>query len=229
MAVKNISLNEIAYSVLEAYRSRVDNTDEIDIRWIKYLVKITRSKILKQRFDKPMHTIDESLIQSLTPNGYPVELEIVDSSIHPLFTTEKYMVRTKIEIPQVIDTSKGVGAFVRIASTDRLNDTYPILPFRHAIHFGNGKFNIDDVCAFLLDNKLYLQSTNKQSINGIKYLDIRAVFQDPTYVATLNDPAHTDDDNYPVTSTLARDILEYILQTEFRITSQVPEENDDLN
>ena len=162
MAVKNISLNELAYSIMEFYRANVVNTDEIDIRWIKYLVNTTRAKLLKQKFDKPFHEIDEHYVQKIAPSGYAVEMEIVDSSAYATLESKRYMVRTSVSIPATIERNGKVGSFTRIGPADRLSETFDIVDYSHALVYGNGKFNKNSIAAFLLDDRIYLISKNQQ-------------------------------------------------------------------
>lgn len=218
----NITLNEVAYDILEIYRANVRNTDEIDIRQIKYWVQTTRARLLKQKYDKPFHTIDNNYIQKVRPNGQAVSTELTDSSAYTSIPTGTYMVRTAITIPPTIERD-GIGhTFTRIGPADQLGIEFNIIPYDAINYYGNGKFNHDSVAAYLLDDRIYFMSKNPQSVLGLKYVDIRGVFQNPLEVELINNSLYTDDDAYPINLNMIEDMKSIILGKEFKLSFKPP-------
>jgi hypothetical protein len=218
-----MTLNEAAYRVRRFYRTHYKETDELDIRYVYSWVITTRAKLLKQRLDKPMASIDNNLVQDLGP----VELELVDSSIcrdlpTPLLAS-KTIVRTKLDIPPTLDRSGHTGTFTRIGPADSLTTNFKVLDYDDVFYYGNGKFNRTDVCAFPLGNRIYLYSKGQNHFN-IKYIDVRGVFLDPRDASLFKDSTWTEDslENFPMNETLIDD-MENIIRNE-KILFNIPKD-----
>lgn len=223
MAVKNISLNELAWDILEIYRQNVLDTTFIDIREIKYWIQTTRTKLLKQKLDKdPLFAVDEHFVQEIKPNGSPVQMQLLDSSIYTGLPSNRHFSQTSISIPATIERNGYFHSFTRIGPADQLKESYPILGYDHALLFGNGKFNGNIPCAFIMGDRIVLTGKNIQSINGIKYLSIRGIFQNPSEVQLLNNPAYTDDMDYPINMNMVDDMKNIIMSNNFRFNNKIP-------
>lgn len=221
----NITLNQISYDILELYRAAIKDVYDIDIRQIKFWVQNTRAKLLKQKFDKPFPLIDNHYVQDLGA----VEVERIDANII-LPTGEKYLMRTKIQIPSTIERNGYPGTFTRIGSVDRLNETFNIMSYEDALYSGNGKFNRDFISAFQLGEYVYIISKNP-IYQSIKYINIRGVFQNPTLAALIANPTYTDDMDYPVNASLVDDMKALILSKEYKLilTPNSQGLNDEVN
>jgi len=223
MAVKNISLNELAYDILEIYRQNVLDTNFIDVRQIKHWVQTTRATLLKQKLDKdPLFAVDEHFVQEIKPNGTPVTIQLLDSSIYTGLPSNRYFAQTSVSIPATIERNGYFHSFTRIGPADLLKESYPIVGYDHALLFGNGKFNTSIPCAFIMGDRIVLTGKNIQSINGIKYLSIRGIFQNPTEVSKLNNPAYTDDDDYPINLNMVDTMKKMIMDSNFRFNNKIP-------
>lgn len=205
-----VTLNTIAYNILKNYRIQTKVSDDLDIRYVYQWVNNTRAKYIKQRLDKSIFEIDQSLIQSLGA----VELELVDSSIAMSLPTplpaDKYFLRTKLSIPKTIDRSGHVGTFVRIGPADRYELKYKVMTHEDALSFGFGKFNKKDVCAFVIDDKVYLCSRD-MTIKNLKWIDIRGVFQDAMAAGLFANTAFDEDSAYPLGEDMIHDIEKLII------------------
>ena len=223
MAIKNISLNELSFDILEIYRQNIKDSTFVDIRQVQYWVQTTRAKLIKQKLDKDsLFAVDEHFVQEITPNNNPVEMELLDSSIYTGLPTNRFFARTKVAIPATIERNGYFHSFTRIGPADRLKESYPIVGYDHALLFGNGKFNTNIPCAFIMGDRIVLTSKNIQAINGIKYLSIRGIFQNPKEVQLLNDHLSTDDDDYPINLNMVDDMKNMILSNNFRFNAKVP-------
>ena len=75
-----ITLDKLAYNLLETIRQKVVNTEVIDIRQVKSAIHGARGILISQAIGRrPLAPLHDSWCQSLKPtNG--LKLEIVDSS-----------------------------------------------------------------------------------------------------------------------------------------------------
>lgn len=218
-----MTLNEAAYRVRRFYRTHYKETDELDIRYVYSWVITTRAKLLKQRLDKPMATIDNNLTQDLGP----VEMELVDSSIcrnlpTPLLASKKIL-RTKLAIPPTIDRSGHTGTFTRIGPADSLTTNFKVLDYDDVFYYGNGKFNGNDICAFPLGDRIYIYSKGGGHFNTA-YIDVRGVFLDPRDAALFKDSTWTEEDEFPMNESLIDD-MEGIIRNE-KITFNIPKDTN---
>lgn len=221
----NISLNQAAWDIMEFYRNTLKDNDFTDIRQIKWWIQNVRAKLIKQKLDKPLSVPDENLVQSLTTNssGTPlIELELVDSSIYTTIPSGRYVVRTKVALPASIERDNQIGTFTRIGPIDRLGEKYKLVSQETAIISGSGKFNQQTVFAFLLGDRIYLISKNSMALIGLKYLDVRGVFQNPREAALFTNPSYTDDDNYPINANMIDDMKKILLSQEFKVSARNP-------
>lgn len=226
----NITLNQQAYDLYELYRPIYKGQDALDIRQVKQWIHNTRAMLCKQHFDKDFTWIDESFVQDLDD----VSTEIVDSSTVSGLTTERYFVRTSIDIPYSIERSNHMGSFVRIGPSDIAESSYNIVSAERAVVFGNGKFNKNDIVAFVRGTRIYLTSKS-QNVLAIKHIDIRGVFQNPNEAAIIANPTHTDNDRYPISMSMVEQMKKMIMDTNFKLammpytTNTVPVPNEEEN
>lgn len=222
----NVTLNEIAFSIHETVRGKLSDDDNISIDQIKDMVHSTRARLLKQKFDQNLRVIDDVFTQSLGA----IEVDQVDSSIHPDISSDKWMLRSLLEIPETVDRRNYEGTFTRIGPAERKSHKFNLVSYDRAIHSGHGRFNRNEVYAFLLDSKIYLMS-NSIYHKPINFIDVIGVFQNPTQVAMFKDSdgdsLYSDDGRYPISRAM-RDSLESIIIKE-RIAPQSQAPSDVVN
>lgn len=223
--MENITLNQLSYGTFEIARIRLSDDDDISIDLIKDYVHSIRSVLLEQKFNKNARVIDDAFLQSLGA----VEIEAVDSSIHPTLKSGRFMFRTKVDIPKTITRKNYEGTFTRIGPADRLGTEYNLVSYNRALFSGNGRFNKDMVFCFLLDNRIYLISNSDLIHKGIQFIDVIGVFENPMQVAQFKDSngdsLYSDAGRYPVSRTMADTIQKIILQDKFGIKIGVPPDN----
>jgi hypothetical protein len=220
--MENITLNQIAYGIFEIARIKLSDDDDISIDLIKDYVHSTRARLLEQKFNKNARIIEDVYTQSLGP----IEIEAVDSSLHPTLKSGRYMFRTIEEIPATIDRKNYEGTFVRIGPADQLGVEYNLVSYNRALFSGNGRFNKDTVFCFLRDNRIYLISNSGLIHKGIQFIDVIGVFENPSQVARFKDSngnsLYSDSGRYPVSRTLADDIQNVIFKEKFGIKVNIP-------
>lgn len=217
----NVTLNQIAHSILESVRGKISDDDNISIDQIKDMVHNTRAKLLKQKFDKNLRVIDDVFTQSLGA----LEIEPVDSSAHTSIPAGRYMYRTVLEIPETIDRRNYEGTWVRIGPADKLAKAFNLVSYARALASGNGRFNQDEIYVFILDNKLHIISNSKYH-KGIQFINGVGVFQNPSQVALFVDEngesLYSDDKRYPVSRAMRDDLENIIIKERIAPQSQVP-------
>lgn len=226
---KDTTLNELAYRLMSLYRTTNKDTDSVPIELVKDWIHSTRALLLKQRLSKPFSNMSQAVIQILGS----VELEEVDSSIESSIMSEKYMLRTKLDIPLAINTPNNLGAFIRIGPADRLSVRYKLVTYDTALFSGYGKFNSRDIHAFVLDNKIYVAARDLEAFKGLKYLDIHGIFQNPEYAALFANPNWNHDSYYPIDKHLIDDMENIITKSKFPFIMQglkdpINDDNDTL-
>lgn len=217
----HVTLNDIAYSIFESIRGKISDDDNISIDQIKSLIHSTRAMLLKQKFDKNLRVIDDVFTQSLGA----LETEQVDSSIHPDILSEKYLLRTLLEIPETVDRRNYEGTFTRIGPAERKSHKFNLVSYDRAIYSGNGRFNKNEIYAFILDSKIYLIS-NSIYHKPIEFIDAIGVFQNPTQVAMFKDQngdsLYSDDGRYPISMAMRNALEEMIVKGRMAPQSAVP-------
>lgn len=208
-----MSLNRLVYDLIELYRSNYKVTDSLDERNFAVWVQDTRTMLIKQRMDKPMRIADEAWVQDLGA----VEMEIVPSSVYEGVSTGKYMLRSVKELPSTIHFRGVPGGFTRVAPADRLNENFRIVTQERALVSGNGKFNRNQVYAFMDGNYLVLVSESNIH-KSIEFVHVKGIFNDPAEAYEFRYEEEYDwDYYYPVSNTLVNDMKRIIIETNFNL------------
>lgn len=222
----NITLNQIAYNILESVRGKIKDDENISLRQIKEMVNDARALLLRRKFAKDPWRIDDIYVQEFT-----AEIEEIDSSEVAAVASGKSMYRTVLEIPSTVDRSGSEGTLLRVGPADSLNERYTLISHERALWAGNGKFNADSIFTFIKNRKVYVISKTGTYSEGVKYIAVRGVFENPTEVAQFKDSDgesfYSDDDQYPVSSTLVGAIEEMVVK--MLIQTKVQAEQDNVN
>jgi hypothetical protein len=143
--------------------------------------------------------------------------KVLSNEITPAVNDFTYMYRTTVDIPKTIERLDGKGTFTRIGPADRLSTKFTVLTYDQALYFGNGKFNKNEICAFVLGDRIYLSSKSGLHF-GVNKLDVRGVFQDPVAAALIYDPTWTYKDNFPINKEIVDQMKELIVNSKFALT-----------
>lgn len=207
------SLNEIAYRILNVIKPKLSDDASLDISEVKYDVENIRATILKRTFsNKFRSTIPEEIVQSVPK----LEIEAVNASnVVPDLPSDKVLMRTKLQVPSILEKSSGMPLIKRISAATILSANFTIVTPQHAIYAGNGKFNQKNIFVFYEDGYLYL--ITKRLLNkGLKYINIGIVANKPTevqdFLNTNNNATLTDDSPYPASMAMIDDIEQSILK-----------------
>jgi len=206
------SFNQLIYEIIELYRANYKVTDSIDERLVATWIQHTRAKLLKQRFDENMRSIDEHNVQDLGA----VLLERVDSSSVNGLTSDRNILRTSRDIPTTIDRKGCIGTFTRLSTGDRLVNNINLVSYERALRSGNGKFNSNDLYAYLDGKKICVISKSGLHL-GLNYIQVKGVFTNPIEAyefATGN--TYDWDYEYPISESIVDDMKNMIVRDNFK-------------
>lgn len=225
-------MREIAFRLLDTYRNTSKDAENIDIRHVVSFVESQRSRILQQRFTKPMYYINENLIQNLIAEEFQLiksnnfALSVDGISIDVL---GRDVLRSVRSIPKTIDRKNTPGTWIRISPSDMLNVRINVTNHERAITSGYSRFNFSEIYAFEYNGYIYVTSKNPAVLEPISRLDLRGVFESPLAVMRLLNPTMEDEElwdlEYPLSLDLVDDIENMIINEKLKISmeSQTPE------
>jgi hypothetical protein len=229
----SITLNDIIYRMYEQLRAFPNISDSIDVREFANWTMTYRAKVLRQKIDKySINQMDESYVQDLGAVG----LEIVDSSTHDVLETNHNIVRTKIDLPLPIETSKGLGLYTRISPADRLEQRFKLINFDSLPFVGSGRFNSHEVFASQYGKRIYIYSKDP-SFFEMKFINVRGVFSNPLEAMLFINPIQTIDqlyaNEYPVNASMVEDIIMTAVTTLYKFNvsgfeDKINNQSDDL-
>ena len=125
--------------------------------------------------------------------------------------------RSSTRIPTTINRRGNIGTFTRVAPADMLEVRFNFVSYDRALKSGNGKFNNNDIYAFLNDGYMYLIS--KTNIHKyITDVNIKGVFVNPEEAYNYRYGANTwtDDMDYPVSTAIVMDMVNAIMDKKFK-------------
>jgi len=222
----SVSLNELGYRIFNIILPKVSDDSSIDIADIRYDIENTRALLIKRRYGSKFKTqLPEAIVQSIES----LEIESVNAS-NVIIQSDKVLMKTKLQIPQLLEKSSGMPMVKRISAATVLSNNFTVVTPQQAIYSGNGKFNQKNIFCFYEDGYLYLV-TKRDLFKGVKYIDVDAVFERPTeYFTFMNanlSGAFDYDSNYPVALDMIDDIEQIVIKNKLRIESTQPV--DDVN
>lgn len=221
------TLNEIAYDLLTIVRPHLSDDSDIPLSQIKYWINNQRSLWIRNEVNKK-RSVDQDLIQTIC-----TELEEVDTSDCcnvPIKCAT--ILRMKKELPPIIELHNKEAIF-RIAGIDKLAKPFSYVEYLRAPWVGNGRFNHQEVYAFLHDKRIHIFSPTNKEFLFLKHASIRAVFENPEDAAKFNEcddtPCYSDDDEYPMKTWMLPQMKEAILKSNLLIQAQAEQNADTTN
>lgn len=223
----SVSLNELSYRILNIITPKIMDDQAIDISEIQYDVETTRSLLIKRQHGKKFkYQLPEAIVQPINS----LEIEAVNNSTFASIPSDKVIMRTTLQIPQIIEKSSGMPMIKRISAATIVSGNFTIVTPQQAVYSGNGKFNSKNIFCFYEDGYLYLV-TKRDLFKAVKYIDLDAAFERPTEVFTFLNTnfsgSYDNDSNYPVSMDMIDDIEQIIIKNKLRVESTQP--IDDIN
>jgi len=210
--------NEIIYSIMDKLSPHLTDDNEISIREISFEIDNVRALFLRNELNKN-RTIDSNIIQDLGC----VEMEISDTAECCEVSSGCKIIRTKLEIPTAIELHNST-ALTRVGPVDKMEQDYSFISSTRAKFTGNGKYNQNNIYAFLHNKKIYLVSKNDK-LKFIKYINIAGVFENPEDVGLFSscsgETCYTFNSKYPINSWMINHITDAVYN-KFITTLNIP-------
>lgn len=191
--------NTLIYQIYEALQISSDDTT-LDDRLIADLIAEERALWIRNEQNKN-RSIDDNIIQDL--GCVPME-PVVPNSPECCCTDlpdDCMILRSTVQIPNAVELYQE-KLVTRIGPTLLNKKPFALITFEAAPYFGNGRFNKNQIAAFVRNNYVYLIGYNQDIINLIEDINVQGVFEDPRaagrFKTCSGQPCWTPDSKYPV-------------------------------
>lgn len=218
----SVSFNELAYRVFTIIIPQMSDDQAIDISEIKYDVENSRALLIKRSYSNKFKSdIPDALVQSIKM----LEIMSVNASNSITLPSDKVLMRTVLQVPDILEKSSGMPMIKRISASTILSNNFSVVTPQQAIYSGNGKFNQDSIFCFIENKYIYLV-TKRTVSKALKYIDLYPVFSRPSeYYSFMNtnySGTYSDDSEYPITMDMIDDIESIIVKNKLKIESTQP-------
>jgi len=222
--------SHIIYDLWMSVHPLISDDDVLDERMLSYWVDGQRSLWLRNELNRN-RTIDDNIQQSLGA----VELEIVDTIENsPYVGGSAKILKSKLQIPVAIELHNST-AITRVASLDLKCKKFSFVDYTAVPYVGHGKFNQNQVFAFLKGGYMYvLSGCNNPATKALKYINIRGVFENPEEVGRFTEidgtSCYTMDSNYPINKWILGYMKDAIIKADLRTFVQpILDESNNAN
>jgi len=230
-----MTLNELYSELWLDVSQSVSDESVLDSRLLKHFIHKVRAVFARNEMNKSSRTVDAALIQDL---GL-VELETVDSFVNSgLGNIQHTILRTKQIIPRALELHNKL-AFTYVGSLDQVQKGFKFIDLANVPYFGNGKFNKVFMAAFIMNDRIHIiGNCNNPAFKGLKYINVKGVFENPEEAAKFyrpdGTPCYSDDEAYPLPAYLWAYCKKEILQSDLRqfyvpIEDPINNANNDIN
>jgi len=212
------SLNELYSELWLDVSPSISDDSVIDERLLKFYIHKVRAVFARNEMNKSHRTVDAALIQDL---GL-VELETIDSFVDELAlgNIQHTVLRTVETIPRALELHNRL-AFTFVGPVNQIEKGFKFVDITSVPYQGNGKFNKTFMYAFIMNDRIYIiGNCNNPAFKGLKYINIKGVFENPEDAAKFNRPdgtaCYSDDEEYPIPLYLWSYCKKEILQSDLR-------------
>lgn len=220
------SLNKIAFTILESVRREISDDEFITLRQVKDDIHTLRALYLRNELNKN-RSIDPAIVQDLGCVG----LEYADPADCCSVETDCVVLRTSRDIPKTIERHNS-HTITRVGPINKTLVPFNIIPFERVPYVLFNRFSNREVFAFLLNERIYLISSNKANLL-LEKVNIRGVFEDPTEAGGFEDcdgkPCYNDDASYPLNRWMEKYIVDDLIQKYLMVSSTPEDEKNDGN
>ncbi len=218
-----VTLNQLIFDLLEIVRPNLSDDDNFDTRQIAFWIKNQRALWLRNELNKN-RTIDDNIVQDLGC----VELELADKADCCDLEDGCKILRTVLEIPVGIELHNKTG-ITRVAPIDKTTIPFNFVSYERAIWSGNGKYNKNQVFAFLLNNRIYIASKDQEIAKYLTHINVRGVFEDPEEAARFShctgEACYTKNSKFPINRWMIDYMKDAIIKLNFASAFKFPTDN----
>jgi hypothetical protein len=169
----------------EARNAHVVNDERIDDRIWQDFIMLKRNTFIKNHLNEKQFTELNTLqTEKLTLSAFDSVYDTTGVSIG------SKILRSGV-VPKMIESRVGPAVYT-LTGADLISPTIEYVPFDRLRWCGNGIINKHMLFAAWYDNRFYVKSGSEIE-KPLKYLNLTAIFSDPTEVST-----YTDTSDYPV-------------------------------
>lgn len=219
MAQNDLSLNEIANSLLNALRGgRSSNSEHISLQQIKFMIKYYRALFIRRDAQRNMHRLrmfEQDLGLLTLTNQDTAEDATANSNL---------VVKRSVELPEPIRLKNSEG-FTHISYPDQFGEQIPLNDASRAPWNFYGKYTSEAPFVSYLNGRLYLFN---DEINT--QIRVRGVFADPEEVHNFTRAngldLYSDDSAFPCPHDMVEAITKGILDGELKIIAQTQTDNE---
>jgi hypothetical protein len=211
MAVEFQSLYSLIRDMVRIIRGSVETQSETISDWqVEFWIHQYRAQLIKQDLDKGKSP-NPDYIQEITG----LKLSPVNSTELSNIKTNKYLLRTDLQIPKTLDLNHSNA--IMYVGTMEGREIQLVPQGRNRWHQYKNYTNTDPIC-YLKNQYLYISSGDV-----IQYLDIRGVFEIPPEVSNFINPVtglttyDVEEDKYPIPTNWLPTLKQMILQKEFGV------------
>jgi hypothetical protein len=215
--------DHLIFSLLELARAgRVSDDETLTPELMSYWIDNTRAMLIGQWIDKG-RSINPDIIQVIPC----MEITQVDASECGCESTGCIIYRTVEELPETLESSKGVNLVTRVASVDIRTPAFSFMPYERAIWSGGSKFTRSTPKAFLRNRYIYIM-TDKYLGDKISVSLVAAYPEDlESFSTCAGEPCYSKTSRYPIPARMIETMEGMIKENKLKIAIQVP--GDDIN
>ena len=207
-----MTLNEIAYNLLNLVRGGRSNDDEhISLDQIKFNIKHYRAMFIRRDYAR-----NRLMTNHIEQDLGCIPLERVDASKCCKLPTSCTVYRTTLDIPKTVrfnmqDGITFIGAANGLTTIPRVEPYFvEFLPY--------DKYTSSKPKAYMIEDRIYIYNPN-----GMEVINVRGVFEDPEAVANIAtcESGYCYDDNttFPMPMDMVSLITQGMLSGELRLLS----------
>jgi len=217
-----MTLDEIAYNILNIYRGgRSNHNEHISLRQIKFNIKHYRAMLLRRDFARNSF-VSRHHEQDLKC----IELEIVDASRCCNLPIDCVVSRTNVDIPRTIRMNHMEG-ITNVADPSGIH-TIPMIDTIAVQTLPYDRFTKNTRKAYMIEDRLYIYNPD-----GMDTVNIRGIFEDPEELAKFDcDGGDCYDNNmdYPLSADLVSAITDGLIKGTFQMIAMTTSdtENDTM-
>jgi hypothetical protein len=208
--------SQLIYDLWQVVSPLISDDSVLDERSLSYWVDVQRSLWLRNELNKN-RTIDDNIQQSLGA----VQFEVVDRVENMPYTgTNSKIIKSKLQIPVAIELHNST-AITRVGSLDITCRPFKLIDYTAVPFSGNGKFNKNEIFAFLKGGYMYaISDCNNPAWKALKYMNIRGVFEKPEEASIFSHidgtACWTTDSAYPINKWVLGYLKDAIIKLDLR-------------